>query len=224
VKDTIWIIEDDIGCQFVYEQILKRDFNIVYFSTLAAFKNEVATPIKSSPILLIADLILPDGNFLDFLASDYRRSLAIDIPLIVVSSDDDVDTLRLCFKKGVDDYLTKPFRKNELLVKVEAILRGRSTFGGTIKPKVTIDGQIIEGLTSKESKLLMLFLEHEERQTNREVIIEKVWGGRAIHPKTIDVHLYNLRRKLSPYGQIIKSIGQGRWLLMSDQYPSESLL
>lgn len=217
-KDSIWILEDDEGCQFVYEQILKRDFNVVYFSTLASFKKQVATPIKSYPVLIIADLILPDGTFLDFLESDSHRSLAMDIPLIIVSSDDDADTLRLCFKKGVDDYLTKPFRKNELLVKVETILRGKSTFGGTIKPKITIDGQSIDGLTTKERKLLMLFLDNQEREASREVIINKVWGGRVVHPKTIDVHLYNLRRKLHPYGQMIKSLGHGRWSLVSDRY------
>ena len=216
VKDAIWILEDDEGCQFVYEQILKRDFNLIYFNTLSSFKKKVSTPLSSYPVLIIADLILPDGNFIDFLVTDSKKSLAFDIPLIVVSSEDDVDTLRLCFKKGVDDYLTKPFRKNELLVKVETMLKGKSTFGGTIKPKITIDGKSIDGLTAKERKLLLLFLDDSKREVSRAIIIDKVWGGRVVHPKTIDVHLYNLRRKLHPYGQMIRSLGRGCWRLEPD--------
>lgn len=214
-KGHIWIIEDDEGCRFVYDQILKKNFEPVYFPTIFSFTTHVNKSFKKQPVLIIADLNLPDGNFLDFLSTYKRSDLGVDTPIIIISSDDDADTLRQCFKKGVDDYLTKPFKKNELIVKIETILKGKHIFGGTIKQKVSIDGTSIEGLTTKERKLLELFLENEDRKTNREDILEKVWGGRYIHPKSVDVHLYNLRRKLSPYGHIIKSMGQGNWTLVS---------
>jgi DNA-binding response OmpR family regulator len=216
-KDHIWIVEDDEGCRFVYDQILKKTFEPIYFPTISSFKSHIDKSVKKQPVLIIADLNLPDGNFLDYLSTYKKSDLGFDTPIIIISSDDDADSLRLCFKNGVDDYLTKPFRRNELIVKIETILRGKNTFGGTIQHDVSIDGNSIEGLTTKERKLLELFLKDGDRKTCREEILDKVWGGRYIHPKSVDVHLYNLRRKLHPYGHIIKSLGQGRWSLISDR-------
>ncbi|MBT3583601.1 MAG: hypothetical protein HN509_01735 [Halobacteriovoraceae bacterium] len=82
---------------------------------------------------------------------------------------------------------------------------------------VVVDGKSVENLTAKQRKLLNLFLENLERTVNRGQILEKIWGGDSVNPKTVDVHLYNLRRKLHPYGYIIRSEGGGFWSLLSDR-------
>lgn len=222
-KPNIWILEDDKGCQFVYDQILKNDFTITYFENIRKFQSdfdkycEPAAP--EAPVLIIADLMLNDGNFLSFLTNEFHGKLGGGrTPFIIVSSDDDIESLRLCFKEGANDYMTKPFKKNELLVKVEAILRGRKSIGRSVRPQLSIDGKSITGLTSKQQRLLNLFINNNEsREVSRDLILDKVWGNTAVHPKTIDVHLYNLRRKLHPFGYMIKSIGRGRWVLMADR-------
>ncbi len=220
---NIWILEDDKGCQFVYDQILKNDFNMTYFENIKkfqdSFKDHCEKMTDKAPVLIIADLMLNDGNFLSFLTNEFHGKLGGDnIPFIIVSSDDDIESLRLCFKEGANDYMTKPFKKNELLVKVETILRGRKSIGRTVRPQIAIDGQTIDGLTSKQQRLLTLFLkENPERVVDRDMILDKVWGNTAVHPKTIDVHLYNLRRKLHPFGFMIKSLGSGKWVLMADR-------
>ena len=215
----IWILEDDKGCQFVYEQILKNNFETTYFENIKKFKESYKSKVEDEkdvkPDMIIADLMLNDGNFLNFLSNDFHGKLGHDVPFIVVSSDDDIESLRLCFKEGANDYITKPFKKNELLVKIETILKTRNRFGRTVRTQVEIDGVEIEGLTTKQQKLLSLFLNNTERAATRDVIMEKVWGSTAVLPKTIDVHLYNLRRKLQPYGYMIKSIGGGSWRLLS---------
>ena len=217
----IWILEDDKGCQFVYEQILKKDFRTTYFDNIKKFKESFEKSAKVSstakPTMVIADLMLNDGNFLNFLTNEFHGRLGEEVPFIIVSSDDDIESLRLCFKEGANDYMTKPFKKNELLVKVETILRNKNRFGRSVKPDVSIDGQVIEGLTVKQQKLLKLFLDDSSRTINRELILKKVWGETIVHPKTIDVHLYNLRRKLHPFGYMIKSLGNGQWTLLSDR-------
>lgn len=218
----IWVLEDDKGCLFVYEQTLDHRYVTRYFETLDSFSkalSTVASGAEAGPALIIADLMLSDGNFLNFLTiTDNVKMLTM--PFIVVSSIDDIDALRFCFKEGALDYLTKPFKKNELLVKIENVLSGSS------KPKaidsasksIEIGGVNITNLTSKQIQLLNLFLKSDDRSISRQDILEKVWGDTTVHPKTVDVHLYNLRRKLHGYGFLIRSDGGGRWSLLADRY------
>ena len=83
--------------------------------------------------------------------------------------------------------------------------------------EVYLDGQLLEGLTCKQKALIRLFLSSENRTIKREKILEKVWGDKTIKPKTVDVHLYNLRRKIHPYGYLIRSEGGGCWKLLSER-------
>ncbi len=82
---------------------------------------------------------------------------------------------------------------------------------------VIVDGVEIEGLTTKQTQLVGLFLKEDNRTVTRQSILENVWGKTNVHPKTVDVHLYNLRRKLHGYGLMIRSDGGGRWSLLSDR-------
>lgn len=218
----IWVLEDDKGCLFVYEQTLDHRYVTKYFETLDSFSKAlelVSREEAAGPALVIADLMLSDGNFLNFLTNSENTKL-ITMPFIVVSSIDDIDALRFCFKEGALDYLTKPFKKNELLVKIENVLSGSSRprpVEGASK-SIDIGGVQITNLTSKQIQLLNLFLKSEDRSISRQDILERVWGDTTVHPKTVDVHLYNLRRKLHGYGFLIRSDGGGRWSLMSDRY------
>ena len=216
-KKEIWILEDDETCIHLYRQILDLRYKTRYFEKIKQFQQELTnmTPEDAIPSLVIADLLLSDGNFLDFLSEDGHHKM-IDIPFIVVSSIDDIDALRFCFNEGALDYLTKPFKKNEILVKVENKLKGntgRGIFTHEDVSSLMVDGKKIKNLTGKEMQLLALFLNSLDRTVQREEILEKAWGGTTVHPKTVDVHLYNLRRKIFPYGFIIKSEGRGRWTL-----------
>ncbi len=215
----VWVLEDKESCRFVYEQTLDHRYKTRYFESLASFKKalEESTP-ENFPAMLIADLMLGDGNFLNFL-TDSPNSEIVNIPFIIVSGIDDIDALRFCFKEGALDYLTKPFKKNELLVKIENIITG-SNKQRVVEPgqkSIHLDGKEVENLTSKQMQLLNLFMDSNDRCISRADILEKVWGKTNVHPKTVDVHLYNLRRKLHAYGYMIRSDGGGKWSLLSDR-------
>lgn len=216
---SIWVLEDDKGCQFVYEQTLDHRYTTRYFERLDAFSEALEnTSTDELPQMIIADLMLGDGNFLNFLTNS-KDSNILNIPFIIVSSIDDIDALRFCFKEGALDYLTKPFKKNELLVKIENVVSGpaRPSLASSGHKKVSIDGINIDNLTSKQKQLLSLFLDSRDRTVTRDDILERVWGRTNVHPKTVDVHLYNLRRKLHTVGYMIRSEGGGRWALLSDR-------
>lgn len=223
VDKAIWVLEDDKGCQFVYQQTLDHRYNTRYFESIEDFSRELRASYQKGkdhlPKLIIADLMLSDGNFLTYLTDGEKE--VFDIPFIIVSSVDDIDALRFCFKEGALDYLTKPFKKNELLVKVENVLSGAKRLKEQppegVSRSVNLDGAQITSLTTKQKQLLSLFIESSDRSVSRQDILEKVWQDTTVHPKTVDVHLYNLRRKVNEYGYIIRSDGGGRWSLMPER-------
>lgn len=220
---TIWILEDDKGCQFVYEQTLDHRYDTRYFDRIddfaVALKDVYQNDKTKLPKMIVADLMLSDGNFLTYLTDSEKE--IFDIPFIIVSSVDDIDALRFCFKEGALDYLTKPFKKNELLVKIENVLSGvnrpRPISEDGLTKTLDLDGQEVKGLTTKQMQLLSLFINSNDRSVTRHDILDKVWRDTSVHPKTVDVHLYNLRRKVHEYGYLIRSDGGGRWSLLPER-------
>lgn len=214
----VWILEDDPGCVFVYQEILDIRFHTKYFDKIEDF-NQALHERDEDPSLIIADLKLKDGCFLNYLSSCNRTEL-YEIPFMVISSINDIDALRFCFDEGALDYLTKPFKKTEFIVKVERALN--STSKKYIREEPTTPISIIEqfselNLTNKEQNILKQFLDRDEgSHISREDLLESVWKDTTVHPKTLDVHLYNLRRKLNKKGIHIAAVDRGHWMLISN--------
>ncbi len=212
---TVWVLEDDEGCLGVYKEILSDDYKVELLRSLSGLFDLAKT--SSAPDLLISDLLLPDGRFTEHMY-EYRQ-IHPNTPIIVVSGLDDYGIMSNLFTDGVIDYLTKPFRPTELLVKAERILEqhgNKSTTGLGIEGKnVLVDGVTMDNLTTKQIQILSLFLQSSERRVHKDVLMKSVWGSTVVHPKALDVHIYHLRRKLEEYGLQIKSIGAGEWQLLS---------
>lgn len=215
-RNIIWILESDRGQQILYEQVLEEVCKIRFFDTISEFNEFFSLNREETPFMMISELNLTDGSLLNFLNAD-RRGLQRSFPFFVISGADDIDSIRLCQEEGALDYLVKPVNKNELTFKIENVLKNTKRLKKKIRPTVRLDGQEIAGLTSKQIQLLSLFIDSQERKISRGDILERVWDSNNVHPKTIDVHLYNLRRKLHPFGYIIRSEGGGAWSLISDR-------
>jgi DNA-binding response OmpR family regulator len=214
--NIIWILESDRGQQLKYQQLLEDVCTIKFFDSLEEFKYFFHENRGQSPFLLIAELSLSDGSFLNFLTVE-ERGLQRSFPFVIVSGIDDIESIRLCYEEGAIDYLVKPVNQNELTFKIAMILKSERRIKRKIRPSVRLDGLEIAGLTSKQTQLLSLFIDSSERKISRGDILDKVWDRNNVHPKTIDVHLYNLRRKLDPFGYIIRSEGGGAWSLISNK-------
>ncbi len=196
VRPSLWILEDDAGIRFVYEELLGVRYSLRLFATLASFKLAWAEDTGRRPDMMIADLNLGGQSFLAYVASSEAVALR-RIPILVVSSSDDVEILRDCFNSGVEDYLTKPFGRSELIVKIDRILQ--SSKNGVVdldSPELMrgLEGDL--ALTAKEFQILAA-LRQARAAAAKEDIIMAVWGKRRLGPKTFDVHLHNLRRKLA---------------------------
>ncbi len=215
-KDLIWVLEDDPGIRFAYNEILCLRYRLSVFESLGAFTQALTQPELERPVLVIADVRLPDGSFLQFLSSEESESM-LQIPFIVVSSLDDIDALRFSFEEGALDYIIKPFQKSELIVKVEqAILKSKGSFASAGQAPAAGKEleRILPKLTLKERGILEAFLAAPDGVVSRETIQRRVWNEVKVHPKTLDVHLYHLRRKLLEYDWHIHTAGPGRWKLL----------
>ncbi|MEK6623546.1 MAG: response regulator transcription factor [Bdellovibrionota bacterium] len=212
---TVWVLEDNDACLAIYREILSDLYRTELIKDVAGLFE--ITKTQPAPNLLISDIMLPDGKFVNHL-NDYRQ-MHPNTPIIIVSGLDDYSTIRNLFVEGIVDYLTKPFRPSELLVKIERILAQQNKFAsvnlGIDGKNVIVDGITMDNLTTKQIQILSLFLQTTDRRVQKDVLIKSVWGNTTVHPKALDVHLYHLRRKLENYGLQIKSSGPGEWQLLS---------
>ncbi len=203
----IWVLEDDPGCLFVYQDMLDQSYKTRYFDRLDNFSSALREE-GSKPDLVVADLTLKDGCFLNFLAAAEEKKL-LATPFIVVSASTDIDALRFCFDEGALDYLTKPFKKTEFIVKLERLLGNKVAYEGK-------DKQPELKLTKTEQEIMQLFIGAPQRTLKRSEIVEAIWGDIIVHPKTLDVHLYNLRKKLQNQGMSIVCREPGTWILLGN--------
>ena len=131
--NIIWILESDRGQQIMYEQVLEDVCTTRFFDTINEFNEFFVLNRDETPFMLISELNLRDGSLLNFLTAD-KRGLQRSFPFMVVSGEDDLDSMRLCQEEGAYDYLVKPVNQNELTFKIENVLKQAKK----IKKKITI--------------------------------------------------------------------------------------
>ena len=161
---------------------------------------------EGRPDLIILDLMLPGFSGFEILEELRERSL--EVPVLILSARDQVKDKLDGFHLGADDYVTKPFHLQELLARVEGILRRSRrkapevpvVFGEvTILPaerRVLRGGQEVS-LLAKEFDLLYVLARNPGQPFGRETILERVWGwGFEGTVRTVDNYILQLRQKL----------------------------
>lgn len=153
--------------------------------------------------LMILDLGLPGKEGLDVLAEVRERGEKL--PVIILTASDDAQTTVTGLDSGADDYMTKPFRFEELMARVRARLRGATSELMIHQGDITLDlrtrtatvaGRKVE-LTAREYSLLDVFLRHPGEILSRDDLMEQVWGEDGDPTSNVvDVYVLYLRRKL----------------------------
>jgi two-component system, OmpR family, copper resistance phosphate regulon response regulator CusR len=167
--------------------------------------------------LLILDLGLPKQDGLDVLHA--LRDEGAPIPVVILTARSSVNEVVIGFEGGADDYITKPFSFEELLVRVRARLRGERRFEPTVlragdaeldlrTRRVTIAGETVE-LSAREFALAETFFAHPEQVLSREQLLSRVWGY-DFDPgsNVVDVYVGYLRKKLGK-DRIVSVRGMG---------------
>ena len=219
--------EPDIVALIVYH-LAKAGYRV---STAATGADGLEAARREHPALVILDLMLPELSGYEVLeqlrAAEPTQSVGVLMLTARVEEPDRVRGLAL----GADDYLTKPFSPQELVLRVGAILRRMAMPPATpsevlaIGPlhidrsehRVLVDGSAIE-LTPTEYKLLLTLAERRGRVQARGHLLETVWEAAPdIQTRTVDMHVQRLRAKLGNAGNLIETVRGFGYRLRADQ-------
>lgn len=200
----ILLIEDDPATSKSIELMLGHaNFN-VYTTDLGEEGIDLAKLYDYDLILL--DLVLPDINGHDVLRQ--LRVARIDTPILILSGETDTENKMRGFGSGADDYLTKPFHREELIARIHAIIRRSKGHSHSIIKtgdiEVNLDGKTVEvrgntvHLTGKEYQMLELLSLRKGTTLTKEMFLNHLYGGMdEPELKIIDVFICKLRKKLS---------------------------
>ena len=212
----ILIVDDepDIIALVAYH-LVKHGYRV---STASNGNEALRAATNELPELIILDLMLPGKSGYEVLeelrATPPTRDTAV---LMLTARKEEEDRIR-GLALGADDYLTKPFSPQELVLRVAAILRRLTKSERadvlTVGPieidrgehRVRVEGAEVE-LTATEYKLLLLLAERRGRVQDRARLLESVWDAASdIQTRTVDMHVQRLRSKLGAAGDLIETV------------------
>ncbi len=216
--ERVLVVDDeaDIVALVAYH-LAKSGYRV---STASSGPDALEAARRERPALIVLDLMLPGMSGYDVLeqlrASEATQDVAV---LMLTARREEQDRIR-GLSLGADDYLTKPFSPQELVLRVGAILR-RVGAGGTNSSNrlvlgpleidtaahvVRVNGQSVE-LTPTEYKLLLTLAERRGRVQARALLLQTVWDAAPdIQTRTVDMHVQRLRAKLGDAGDLIETV------------------
>ncbi|WP_025885425.1 response regulator transcription factor [Asaia prunellae] len=217
----LFVEDDDTLAREVVEELSARGFSVSHVSTGQA---GLEAAISESYDLMVLDRMLPLLDGLSVI--EKLRNQNIRSPVLVLSALSAVDDRVTGLKAGGDDYLTKPFAMDELVARIEALLRRPNDTRATMLRVGPLDMDLIDRTVMREGREIELLprefrlLEYLMRRPNqvltRTMLLEDVWNYRFI-PQTnlVDVHIGKLRRKVDGPGEtpLIHSIRGSGFML-----------
>ena len=203
--NRILLVEDDLslieGLEF---SLRKNGFDVTVARTVRDALKKFSQQIFD---LLLLDLTLPDGNGFEICK---KVRLQSDIPIIFLTASDAEVSIVMGLDMGGDDYITKPFKLNELISRINALLR-RATASKVVPSELNSNGITVrleenrvqkQGeeivLTVAEYRLLCLLMQNPNSVLSRTVILDRLWDGSGnfVDDNTLSVYVRRLRSKI----------------------------
>lgn len=206
-KLSILLVEDEENLH----EALKLNLELEGYEVTSAFKgSEALKQIQSAYFdLIILDIMLPETNGIQI--TETIRVHNNPVPILILSAKNSSTDRVLGLKKGADDYLTKPFNLEELLLRVDKLITknkkiqerepvgdvysfGNNKIDFTAQEATTRNNEVVQ-LSKKEFMLLKLLIENRNEVVTREKILQTVWGYN-VYPttRTIDNFILSFRK------------------------------
>lgn len=219
----ILLAEDDPNLGALIQEYLSAKGYYVHLAN----NGETAfnTFLKEKWNICILDVMMPQMD--GFTLAREIRQHNKEIPIVFLTARTMKDDAIEGFKAGADDYITKPFSMEELLLRIKAILKrtekstpeepvheytiGRYTFN-SILHQLTLDGTATQKLTTRESELLRLLCQHKNDILERNFALRAIWSSdNYLNARSMDVYIARLRKYLSgdPSIEIMNVHGKG---------------
>ena len=207
IKANILLVDDEENLH----EALRLNLEMEGYGVTSAFDGSQALKAIANEYfdLIVLDVMLPQIDGIG--VAETVRINNLDTPILMLSAKSTSADKILGLKKGADDYLTKPFNLEELLLRVDKLIAknkkiqikesigntyafGNNTIDFKAQSAVTHDGKTVE-LSKKEAMLLKLLIENKGDVTTREKILQVVWGYN-VYPttRTIDNFILNFRK------------------------------
>lgn len=161
---------------------------------------------------VILDLGLPDGDGYEFVR--YVRAQRSDLPILILTARSSIEERIIGMKSGADDYLTKPFAVDELMARLEVLVRRLRPDDeshlqlGNVEMNLQNNALTVEGrelaLPQREHELLKMLLRKKERVVSKDAIEARLFTDGGVGSNAIDVYAHRLRRRLAEAGADIE--------------------
>jgi two-component system alkaline phosphatase synthesis response regulator PhoP len=206
MRGNVLFVEDEEALRMTVGDRLRKEGYAVESAANGEEGFEKATQLPFD--LVILDVMLPKKS--GFEVCREIREAGLITPILMLTARGQISDKVNGLKIGADDYVTKPFNMQELVARVEALLRRApirpaaqaavSDFGSIhvdlVGTEATRDGKAVN-LSAREFQLLRYFIEHRGATLSRDELLKQVWGYSAdMYTRTVDVHVASLRQKL----------------------------
>jgi DNA-binding response OmpR family regulator len=215
----IAVVDDEADIREILEiQLSRSRFEVKTFENGDAFLKSLNQAV---PDIVLLDIMMDNMNGYEVLSALKRNYPEVAVVFLTAKTQTLDKVLGLDL--GADDYITKPFQREELIARLKAILRRQSreeAASATASPReiyryktlvfspeeksLTIHGEPVK-ITKTEYLLMKLLTSTARKIFTRDEILESVWEDAVVSERTIDVHIRRLRKKLGEYGDIIKT-------------------
>jgi DNA-binding response OmpR family regulator len=204
----ILVVDDDPDLvRLLHRELEKASFNVW---TAGSAEDALAlVEQKGLPHLALVDILLPGQ---DGLALARQLQEWSDLPIVMLTSVQEEETVVQAIERFAEDYIRKPFHVREVVARVERIFRRIGDFGYALQPVIQVDDRLAvdfahqkaraEGreiaLTATETKLLYVLMRSAGRVVATDFLLRRLWPGDEVFEDTLRVHVHRLRSKIEP--------------------------
>jgi DNA-binding response OmpR family regulator len=193
-------------------RLIRRELEKAGFDVWTAGSAEEALALveqKGLPHLALVDILLPGQ---DGLTLARRLQEWSDLPIVMLTSVQEEETVVQAIERFAEDYIRKPFHVREVVARVERVFRRIGDFGYALQPVIRVDGHLevdfahqrarADGreisLTATETKLLYVLMRNAGRIVATDFLLRRLWPGDEVFEDTLRVHVHRLRSKIEP--------------------------
>ena len=225
MADKILVIDDDPNVAELIKVILKPRGLTIYHAING--KEGLKQAYELQPDLIILDIMMPEQDGYEVCAR--LRELS-DVPIVMLTAKSQSSDVTRGFAVGANDYVKKPFSNDELVSRIESLLRRKKSKDASTNitgysdgnldvdfatQKVTLQGEEI-AFTPTEFKLLAFLIRHPQKTLSTRTLLSEVWGNTYSHDKALlSLYIHQVRQKLkeeeSEHSYIKTHWGQGYW-------------
>jgi DNA-binding response OmpR family regulator len=217
MKIRIGVIEDNqVNIDLIRYQLEVEGFEVLIAQTGVRGLKMIR---DQNPDLVILDIGLPDIDGFELCKTLRSNEKTKNCPIIMLTAKIDDSNRIEGLKLGADDYITKPYNTEELVLRIRNLLKRSENYNknGNIKQingliinfstrEVHVDNEII-GLTFSEYQILILLFENPKKIFHKKEINKTIFNiSEEVESRTLDTHIHNLRKKLKSSGSLINTI------------------